>query len=568
MSAHQRPRLTVQDLLNEPDLGLTLVAGRRGCARQVGGVHISEMPDPTPWLAPRDVLLTTGLSLKNDPGLQGEFIRRLSDAGIAAVGYAAGITEEGAPASLREAAEAAGLPLLEVGYHIPFRMITSYIFTSLLSTDIHRLRRSLSVQNHLLSLLVEEKGADHLVSSLSMLLAATIVLYDANGAVVSLAPHHVRIDSAQADHIWQAYYDASHLGELPREMAIDDLRLVFREVRSHGRMHRVLALAMPAREHLADFADIVLTYAQKLLSLDLLRSRDSELLQRKLRADLLDELMAGTGDRDEQARRLRAHQIDVDRPLRVLLMEAERPPDSRSSRDIKAEEQAEEARAELQDVIEVTLADQGYPTVALSRGDAIIVLLQPGRSGDEQLRSMGLLIRKSIEGLSPEVRLCGGLSDAFTGVQAVPRACAQAREAARLARGSGLRTIALFNELGPSIRALENQSREQLELFYATTVGTLQEHDDAHHDELVRSLMIFLEEQRSVGRAAKRLYVHQNTMRYRLKKIESLLGIRLGDTETLVDLFLGLRSHAILTDRGRIAGSSPNAGGVTPRPLP
>ncbi|MCZ7662674.1 MAG: PucR family transcriptional regulator ligand-binding domain-containing protein [Thermoleophilia bacterium] len=48
----QRSRLSVQDLLDEPELGLTLVAGSRGVERQVGGVHISEMPDPTPWLAP------------------------------------------------------------------------------------------------------------------------------------------------------------------------------------------------------------------------------------------------------------------------------------------------------------------------------------------------------------------------------------------------------------------------------------------------------------------------------------------------------------------------------------
>ena len=555
MSAHQRPRLTVQDLLNEPDLGLTLVAGKRGCSRQVGGVHISEMLDPTPWLAPRDVLLTTGLSLKNDPGLQREFVHRLSEAGMAAVGYAAGITEDGAPAELREAAELAGLPLFEVGYQIPFRMVTSYIFTSLLSTDMHRLRRSLSVQNHLLSLLVEEKGADHLVSSLSMLLAATIVLYDADGAVVSLAPHRVRIDSQRADRIWLAYFEAAHSGELPREMAFDDLRLVFREVRSHGRMHRVLALAMPAREHLAEFADIVLTYAQKLLSLDLLRSRDSRLLQRKLRADLLDELVAGSGSPAELAARLRTHHIDVERPLRVLLVEAERATDFKSPRGLKAEEQAEEARTELQEIIETALADQGYPTVAMSRGEAIIVLLQPGRSGDEQLRSAGPLIRRRIDERAPWARLFGGLSDAFVGVEAVARACAQAREATRLARGSGLRTFALFSELGPSIRALENQGSEQLELFYASTIGALQEHDDTHRDELLRSLTTYLEEQRSVSRAAKRLYVHQNTMRYRLKKIESLLGITLGDTEVIVDLFLGLRSRAILTDRGRNAGS-------------
>lgn len=91
-----RVALTVQALLDEPELGLELVAGRGATSRPVGGVHISEMPDPTPWLEPRDVLLTTGLSL-GEEGAQRSLVRRLSEAGVTALGYAAGINAAGAP---------------------------------------------------------------------------------------------------------------------------------------------------------------------------------------------------------------------------------------------------------------------------------------------------------------------------------------------------------------------------------------------------------------------------------------------------------------------------------------
>lgn len=545
----QRPRLTVQDLLDEPELGLTLVAGRQGVGRQVGGVHISEMPDPTPWLAPRDVLLTTGLSLKGDTELQRSFVQRLSEAGIAALGFAAGITMEGAPPTLRETAEEVGLPLFEVSYRTPFKKITSYIFAGLLSQDMHRLRRSLSVQDHLLSLLVEEKGADHLVSSLSMLLSATIVLFDAGGRVVSLARNRVRVDDTHAERVWRAYTEAARSGGLPRELALDDQRIVFREVRRHGRIQRVLALCLPAREHLLEFADIVLTYAQKLLALDLLKSRDTLLLQRKIRADLLDELLSGSGDQADLAERLRFYQIEAEQPLRVLIVEAPRLSETKGTAAPLTDEQLQESRNEIQDAVETVLADRRLPTLAMSRGDAVIALIQPGRESTEQLRRIPSQVRSHLAGQAADLDLTLGASDPFTGVEGSPRAYAQAREASRLARTGAHGSAIVFADLGPSIRSLENQSEEHLRLFYEATIRPLEAHDAAHGDELVRTLAVYLEEERSVSRAARRLFVHQNTLRYRLKKIESILSARLSDTETLVDLFLGLRSRTILQDR-------------------
>lgn len=68
----------------------------------------------------------------------------------------------------------------------------------------------------------------------------------------------------------------------------------------------------------------------------------------------------------------------------------------------------------------------------------------------------------------------------------------------------------------------------------------------------METLRAFLDEGRSVSRAAKRLFVHENTLRYRMKKIETLLEVDLDVTENLVDLFLGLRSVTILRGRAPV----------------
>lgn len=540
--------LTVQALLDEPELGLTLVAGRGATGRPVGGVHISEMPDPTPWLAPRDVLLTTGLSLGAEE-VQRSLVRRLSEAGVAALGYAAGINSMGSPPALTDEAERLGFPLFEVSYSVPFRTITSYIFTSLLSSDMHRLRRSLSVQNHLLSLMLEDKGADHLVSSLSMLLNATAILFDAGGRATSLAQHRVRVPPEQVDRVWQAYTTAADGGELPRELAVDDLRLAFREVRTHGRVHHVLALALPLREHLLDFADVVLSFAQKLLALELMKTRDAGLLQRKLRADLLDELMSGTGSPPEAIDRVRSHHLDPDRPLCVAVFETQGFDQALAARGVTKMEAVQEARSSLHECFEGGFLERRLAVLSLMRGDSVMVLFPAERGTAHGLRELAdEMIRRSA-GLLQGVPLAAGLSEPFRGLGGVARAFAQAHEAARLAAARGSSAVMLFSDLGPSIRALENQTLDQLELFYGSTIRPLEQHDLETGDELVASLAAFLDERRSVTRASRRLFVHQNTLRYRLKKIEALLGIRLDDTETIVDLFLGMRSLALLRDR-------------------
>ena len=556
--SQERPHLTVKDLLGEPELGLILLAGRDGLNRQVGGVHISEMTDPTPWMAPRDVLLTTGLGIRADS--ETEFVKRLSQAGISALAIGSGFNMEHVSPGLRESADAFGLPLLEVAYEVPFRTITSYIFTSLLSTDMHRLRRSLSVQNHLLSLMVEDKGTDHLVSSLSMLLSATSLLFDSGGRVVSQALQKVRLDGAQTERIWHAYQTADRDGELPRELAMEDLRLVFREVRLHGRRHSVLALALPGREHLSEFADVVLTYAQKLLALELLKSRDGLLLQRKMQGDLLDELLLGTEEPGVLEPRLAAFQLDSRRDLLVAVLEVMDLTQDLAARGIRGVEQVQEARNELQDAVERILGEHRAPAIIQARGDAVLLLFQPARGPEIEPRALGLAVKASVEGSLGWPRLAVGISDAFLGLEGVSRALAQAREAVRLARTGRQAGVALFGELGPSIRFLENQSLDQLTLFYESTVRPLELHDTGHGDELLPTLRTYLEERRSVSRAARRLFIHENTLRYRLKKIEHLLDLDLGETESLVDLYLGLRSGTIILGRGSTSPGGPGEG--------
>ena len=132
--------LTVASLIGE--LGLKLVSGEESSQAHVRWVHSTELPDPTPWLKGGEVLLSTGLQLER-PRAQREFVERLADHEISALGFGTGLTHRRLPAALVTAARKRGFPLFEVPYELPFIAITERVFTHLLDERYELLQRNM-----------------------------------------------------------------------------------------------------------------------------------------------------------------------------------------------------------------------------------------------------------------------------------------------------------------------------------------------------------------------------------------------------------------------------------------
>ncbi|WP_104052829.1 MULTISPECIES: PucR family transcriptional regulator [unclassified Arthrobacter] len=107
-------------------LGPLLVfhSGRQQPNRQLTGVHVSELEDPTPYLEGGELLLTTGMPLVRNDAAAGEYVARLRDKGILALGLGLGPWLEEVPLPVAEACAAAGVELLTVPDGVPFQNIS------------------------------------------------------------------------------------------------------------------------------------------------------------------------------------------------------------------------------------------------------------------------------------------------------------------------------------------------------------------------------------------------------------------------------------------------------------
>ncbi len=305
---------------------------------------------------------------------------------------------------------------------------------------------------------------------------------------------------------------------------------------------------------------VIAAYVAKLLTLELHRTRDDVLLQERMRAGLLDDILSGLGREEDLLDRLARFGFAPAQPLSLVLCDIDDfAAAAATSEGLRGEESIQRLKTEFKEAVDFYFSNLRIPFMSLAKSDAVVALFHGASDDSAALRALGHELLAHLEQRLPLISVTIGFGESYPEPGQVPRSFAQAREAklARLAtRDTG--RVRLFSDLGPRIRSLENQTPERLEYFVESTLGALVAYDQERGERLLETLQVYLAADRSVGRSAELLYVHPNTLRNRLRKVEELLGLSLDSTDSLVDVCLALQAMRILElTRGRPGSTRP-----------
>ena len=136
------------------------------------------------------------------------------------------------------------------------------------------------------------------------------------------------------------------------------------------------------------------------------------------------------------------------------------------------------------------------------------------------------------------------MGEATTNQQEGKTALQQARLAAQSVREvQGARS---FASVEPVTWLLQGQSAEDLQTLHAELVGTLEAGDSS--GKLKRTLHAYLRSPNDMTSLAAELHIHVNTLRYRLGRIETLIGLPLSEPQTLAKLYLAEQIEALLSN--------------------
>lgn len=107
-------------------------------------------------------------------------------------------------------------------------------------------------------------------------------------------------------------------------------------------------------------------------------------------------------------------------------------------------------------------------------------------------------------------------------------------------------TIRSYDDIGIYRLLFEMQDQEEFVHIRNGIIGKLLAYDAENNENLMETLEVYLENDRNIKTAAVQLFLHRNTMKYRLTKIENILMCDLSDVNTCFNLRLAYKINKFL----------------------
>jgi len=144
-----------------------------------------------------------------------------------------------------------------------------------------------------------------------------------------------------------------------------------------------------------------------------------------------------------------------------------------------------------------------------------------------------------------------GMGRSISDILQLPAGFSQAKHACVIAKCFGSpERIAEFEHLGVYKLLLDStdasQNLKNKRDFVSEKLGSIIEFDTQNNTQLLRTLRTFLEANGNLRQAAKDMFIHHNTMRYRLNQIEALTNSNFSSLETKLEFLLALKLSVLL----------------------
>jgi purine catabolism regulator len=517
--------VVLAELLKVPTLARArVVGGHDGLRRPVRGVNVMEVPDILDWVKPDELLLTTAYPLRDDPVALDALIPRLAERGLAGIAVKPGRYIRAIPDSMIKAAEQHAFPLIELPPEASFNEIINSLLTVILDVQAARLQRSAAIHDRFTGIALSGGGIRQIAEALAELVDRPVAIVDAQDVVQ-----------------WRTS-DQAPVGAPGAPDGLTDghgARAIVQPIQVGAERYGAILVADDAAGLGPDRLEAI-EYAATVAALRQVQTRAVGEADRRFQAVCLEELITGhVADRTVLMERAAAFAWDLTTPRAVLLAEVE----AIAGRPFSALAGTPEEGALRHGLAEAARASLGPGSIIWERSREIGALVSAGPS---ELREIGTALQAEASRHLPGIVVSVGIGRVALDPLDLHRSFGEARRALSIGRWAhGPGQVTAFDHLGLD-RLLVAVPDAEAEAFCADVLGRLDAYDAARGTTLVATLEMFLAT-RNAALAARRLFLHYNTLKNRLAKIEEIIGPYLEDPDRCLSLALALRLRRLPT---------------------
>ncbi len=433
------------------------------------------------------------------------------------------------------------LPLLISPPGVTVREVYQSIVYLLADRQSATTERGMQLYRKLSEMSREEQGLQAMTDVICKLTGKIIVIQDKRLEIKAIsAPHNTDIDVAELEEV------LTHREELPavlrnRKAAAKARQSHWQQilpVKNLGRLVSPIVSGDRARGYLsiigpADGLDMLDTltveHGAAACALEMAKAKAVSEAKKALRGNFLEGLLAGTLPNKEIDRLSGRLDHDTSPPHAIMTF-------------TWAETDAPSIRR-LETTINWLLRNHSRPALVHIYGDQHACVFQSLRPG-EDMESAHQLARRLFEQIDaeyPKTHLIAGISGPAETLDEWPRVYQEALQAMQLGQRLHMHQMVDFESLGIYRLLGKLEDITAVQEFTNQVIGPLVNYDEQHRSTLVQTIDEYFNHHGNISQTAEALFIHRNTLLYRLDRIQELTGHNLNQANMRLALHLSLK---------------------------
>lgn len=559
--------LKVKDLLtiNAID-GLRVVAGEAGLENEISLVNIMENPDAFDWLSPNELLLSTGYIFKDNVELQNRIIKELSEINCSGLVVKTKRYFEELPKNMIEKANEYGLPLLELPYSYTLSNVISIINEKASGRYDLLNRKTLDIHNLFFKTSLEGGGLSLISSTLADTIENPIIIVDQDWKYLTSSessgnPHPLESYLTLANNT--PVFDEQFIRQIPKKFSgmkrsikrlftspEDEIVCRILPIAVSNNVYGYIIVWQTVRE-LLEFDYIILEQASTIMALERIKAKEIDEVKLEIRQDFFDDLLSGKIKSPATLQTLcDLHGMNAKYRYYCMVINI-KPSEVDKYEDMiiwkyKMEKIAKKCVA--------LVNSQSYKAngeiTCFYRSNRIIVLI--GHNKDIPANTITDIKNYANDlhvALSEKIkeRFMIGIGRQYNEIASLHKSFSEANEMIRLTQQLNEKSDVSHFEDYAVYHLLDANIKEQaLEEFFEKCLGPLFQHDRDNGTAYLSTLEHYFIHNSNVTETSKAMFIHRNTLIYRIDRIQEILGLDIKHSEDILRIQIALKILRIL----------------------
>lgn len=524
-----------------------VVAGSAHMRRAVNWVVVLTDWDILPQQVQEGDLVIYPRSLQESMTGQ-EFVESLQT--LAAQEVAGVITFTALAAGIADDVEELGLTVIQVENDAALRDVHKTVAGLLFDRQNQVAERGTQLYRDLSEMSREEQGLPAMADRIARLTGNTVVIQDKRLEILAFSRP---ADSATMDEVSlrAALMDKDNLPAVlrNRKAAAKSSRSFWQQLLFPN--HNVARLISPiisgdrARGYLSivgeavslDLLDkVAVEQGAAACALEMAKAKAVSEAKKQLRGNFLEGILVGSLPKNEIDRLASRLDHDTNQPHAIMAF--------------RWGQNTEFSLRRLETTLNWLLSTNNRPTLVHIYGEDHVCVFQSLRN-EEDLSVANRLaqrLREQIEAEYPGIELTGGLSGPAMSLADWPEVHRQAVQALEVGQRLHLQELVNYHSLGVYRLLGKLDNIPAVHEFCDQVIGPLVEYDQQHRSNLVQTIAAYFNHHGNISQTAESLFIHRNTLLYRLDRIQELTGHDMNHADMRLALHLALKLWQLRPD--------------------